>query len=326
MVDFKLEPGSYIVAVSGGVDSMALLHMLHSTNKGPKHWRLTVAHFDHGMRPDSIVDRQLVQATARHYGFPFVYDRTVLGEGASEDIARRARYEFLHKVRASSGAGSIITAHHQDDMLETAILNLIRGTGRRGLTSLKSTDIIKRPLLHLTKQDLINYARANKLKWREDSTNVDPRYLRNHLRHNLLPKFPDDDKQKLLKIIRSMHKLNAEIDNELKTIHKYVRGSTSHKPKQYPNSLNQGGKFVQGSTSHMNRGRFIMLPHAVAREVMLDWLRGQNVQDITGPMLERLVIAAKTLPVGKQSNVDKNLKMKIGKNELSLDNISLPSI
>src|SRR5580704_3560158 len=107
--------GSYVVAVSGGVDSVVLLHRLQ---KQPG-LRLVVAHFDHGMREDSAEDRRFVKALAQAYGAPFVYDEGHLGSGTSEAEAREARYNFLRRVQAASDAQAIVTAHHQDDLLET---------------------------------------------------------------------------------------------------------------------------------------------------------------------------------------------------------------
>src|SRR4051794_16456164 len=125
-------PGKYVVAVSGGVDSVGLLDLLRM-DPGVK---LTVSHFDHGIRDDSHLDRAHVQALARRYQLPFVYDKGALGPGASEAEARTARYQFLDNVKTKTGAHAIVTAHHQDDVLETAIINLLRGTGRKGLSSL----------------------------------------------------------------------------------------------------------------------------------------------------------------------------------------------
>ncbi|QQS18837.1 hypothetical protein IPL68_02130 [Candidatus Saccharibacteria bacterium] len=87
-----------------------------------------MAHFDHGIRPDSVEDRKLVQKLAKQYGLPFVYDRAELGAGASEAVAREARYAFLSRVKEAVGADAIITAHHEDDVLETIIINWLRGT------------------------------------------------------------------------------------------------------------------------------------------------------------------------------------------------------
>src|SRR5690606_4946866 len=130
----KLEPGHYVVAVSGGVDSMALLDMVAKQSR-PK-VSFTVAHFDHGIRDDSHLDRRLVGEVAQRHNLPFVYERGELGAGASEALAREARYAFLRKVQHSTGARGIMTAHHHDDVVETAVLNMLRGTGRKGLSSL----------------------------------------------------------------------------------------------------------------------------------------------------------------------------------------------
>ena len=128
MAHIPLAPGTYIVAVSGGVDSIVLLDLLANQEKA----KLIVAHFDHGIRNDSRDDRMFVQDLAVRYELPFVYDVGNLGQGASEAKAREARYTFLRGVRQAAGARSIITAHHEDDVLETAILNIMRGTGRKG--------------------------------------------------------------------------------------------------------------------------------------------------------------------------------------------------
>src|SRR5260221_102633 len=128
-MELNVNPGKYIVAVSGGVDSMALLDMLVVLPG----LELVVAHFERGIRADSDQDRQLVAATAARYGLPFVFMRGNLGAGVSEAAARTARYAFLGRVRGAHNAGAIITAHHQDDVIETALINLVRGTGSRGL-------------------------------------------------------------------------------------------------------------------------------------------------------------------------------------------------
>ena len=160
----NIKAGNYIVAVSGGVDSVLLLHLLVKQKQGTvnsgqssgtdhspqipensshssKHTTqssLIVAHFDHGIRPDSEADRLFVEKLARSYGLPFEYKREELGENASEALARERRYAFLEEVRQKYHADAIITAHHADDVLETAGINLLRGTGRKGIASLQN--------------------------------------------------------------------------------------------------------------------------------------------------------------------------------------------
>jgi tRNA(Ile)-lysidine synthase len=290
-MNIDVPAGKYVVAVSGGVDSIALLHLL-ARQPG---LQLTVAHYDHGIRPDSLIDRKLVQLTAKQYGLPFVYHTGKLGSRASEAFARQKRYEFLHQVRRASGAAAIITAHHQDDLLETAILNLLRGTGRRGLSSLKSTDVVKRPLLHVPKQELLRYAAEQGLVWREDSTNADDRYLRNYIRHRLLPRFAEADREALLAILQKAHAHNAVLSAELAA---YLH--------------------MQPQTHSLDRHQFILLPHAVAREVLAEWLLLRGDVALSRPLLERLVVAAKTGRSGSRADVDKRYWLKIDRDVLAL--------
>ncbi|MDB5164812.1 MAG: hypothetical protein JWL89_438 [Candidatus Saccharibacteria bacterium] len=286
-------PDTYVVAVSGGVDSMALLNLLHYADGSP--YRLIVAHLDHGIRKDSAKDRQLVQATARELGLPFVYHEAHLSPEASEATAREVRYKFLHDVRHSSGARAIITAHHQDDVLETAILNMLRGSGRKGLTALSSRHDIVRPLLCVPKQELISYAKAQGLTWREDSTNADQRYARNYVRQKLLPRFSDEDKARLLGIILGLHKTNQELDTLLVN---YLHFQTA------------GGG--------LDRAAFNHLPHMVAREVLAAWLRAQYVKNFDKKTLERLVVAAKVSKPGTPIDVMQGVTMQVGKDSLAL--------
>ncbi len=289
----NLLAGTYIVAVSGGVDSMSLLHMLQAQSK----LKLVVAHFDHGIRTDSQLDRQLVQRQAEAYGLPFIYGEGQLGAGASEAQARQARYNFLHKVRTATNARAIITAHHQDDLLETALLNLLRGTGRRGLSSLRSREPLLRPLLEMSKAELQTYARDNQLVWREDSTNQNPVYLRNYVRRHLMPRL-GKGRQMLLQHIRILHELNDQIDTEL---------------------MNQ--LHLQPAVDQLDRHWFIMLPHSVAREVIATWLRQRGVGSYDRKTLERLVTAAKTLRSGQRSDVVTGYYLAIGKEGLALKQV-----
>ncbi|MCA9338802.1 tRNA lysidine(34) synthetase TilS [Candidatus Saccharibacteria bacterium] len=202
--------GKYIVAVSGGVDSVVLLHLLVQQ----KNVRLVVAHFDHGIREDSAKDAQFVKNLAGAYNLPFVHKRVELGEAASEEAAREARYAFLNEVKEDYGAIAIITAHHADDVLETIIINIIRGTGWRGISALRSEGSVIRPLLHLKKDAVYTYAKQHNLSWREDETNEDGRYLRNYVRLNIVPKLSLDEKQQFLALHSSQVELKKQIDKE----------------------------------------------------------------------------------------------------------------
>lgn len=169
----------YLVAVSGGVDSVVLLDMLVSEGMN----ELIVAHFDHGIRDNSAEDAAFVRGLAKQYGLPFESQREELGKDASEEKARTRRYRFLREVAKKHNA-TLVTAHHADDVVETVAINLIRGTGWRGVAVLNAPDI-ERPLLELPKQALLTYAKAHHLQWCEDTTNNDLKYLRNEIRSRL---------------------------------------------------------------------------------------------------------------------------------------------
>jgi tRNA(Ile)-lysidine synthase len=299
-MDVQLEPGSYVVAVSGGVDSAALLHMLYvqkwaAEQAGQPAPKLIVAHFDHGIRDDSVSDREFVQALAKAYGLPFVYDEGHLGIGASEATARDARYDFLRRVQNASGSKSIITAHHQDDLLETAVMNLLRGTGRKGLTSLGSSSDVHRPVLHLPKQNLKDYALNTGLRWREDSTNDDQTYLRNYIRQNIIPRLDEDSRRRLLEILHNLKETNRELDIQL------------------ANQLHQ-----QSQTGVIDRTWFNHLPHDVSKEVMAAWLRARGIRQFDSKGLERLVIAAKVASPGRIFPLNGGQRLHIGTKFLAL--------
>lgn len=323
MDDILPTAGTYVVAVSGGVDSVVLLHRLalqrsrivessHSLDSQVRNQaapsssttirrsdyttiRLIVAHFDHGIREESSEDRRFVEALAQEYGLPFIYDEGRLGAGASEAAARQARYAFLYKTRQAAGARAIITAHHQDDVLETAILNMLRGSGRKGLTALASRHDIVRPFLGIPKRDLIRYAETNRLRWHEDRTNSNDAYLRNYVRHRLVSRFDEQKKQELQRILNVLSILNHQIDRQV-----------------------AGLLHVQSRGGALDRLWFNHLPHTVAREVMAAWLRAHTVRNFDRKTLERLVVAAKTGQPGQRFPAQQDVYMHIEAAHLAL--------
>lgn len=278
-----VEPGTYVAAVSGGVDSMVLLDLLSQVPGA----EIVVAHFDHGVRPDSAEDRQLVQQAAQKYDRQFEYKEGNLGPDVSEADARDARYGFLEDVRQKYNAAAIITAHHQDDLLETAIINMIRGTGRKGLSSLRSRPGMLRPLLGFAKKQLQDYAQSNGIIWHEDSTNQSKDYMRNQIRQDLMPRLSQADRQELLNRIGRAAALNDEIDTLLNEL-----------------------LATQPNSNQISRYFFIMLPHAVACEFMAQWLRSKGLE-FDRRTIERLVIFAKAAKPGKIADISQGNSLAI---------------
>ena len=197
----------YVVAVSGGVDSVVLLDMLVAAGEHD----VVVAHFDHGIREESDRDAAFVGELARCYGIRSYSERAELGPDASEALARTKRYEFLRTVAATENA-TIVTAHHADDVVETIAINLIRGTGWRGL-AVMGDRTIERPLIDLRKHELYEYAIRRKLEWVEDETNRTNAYLRNRVRARLAA-LPDESRQKLMELWNEQQTNARAIDEE----------------------------------------------------------------------------------------------------------------
>jgi tRNA(Ile)-lysidine synthase len=195
---------NYLVAVSGGIDSVVLLDMLANE----KNHHLVVAHFDHGIRDDSAADARFVREFAKRYHLPFVTAREELGAGASEQTARSRRYAFLNAQAKEFGA-VVVTAHHQDDVLETIAINVSRGTGWRGLSVFDNEKVI-RPLLFLTKEKIREYARTKRLEWVEDSTNGETAYLRNRLRRKISAQLTTNQRKDLVHVWEKQKFSNAK--------------------------------------------------------------------------------------------------------------------
>lgn len=211
----KIPNGTYVIAVSGGVDSVVMLDVL--TSRYPDYGWI-VAHVDHGMRADSAADARFVAGLAARYGLKFEQQTLSLGSKAGETEARKKRYEFLRIVAKNNQAKNIITAHHADDVVETVALNVLRGTGWRGVCSLRSSGDILRPMLGIYKKDILNYAQSKKLEWCEDFSNLDRRYLRNRIRHEIIPRAVSIDSAFKTKIYRLRQKqcaLREEFEAEI---------------------------------------------------------------------------------------------------------------
>lgn len=250
-----------LVAVSGGLDSMVLLDVLHGL-AGRRGWDLTAAHFNHGLRgEESDADERLAREVAERLGLDFVSERADVGlaakaKGISLEMAgRELRHRFFAKIAAERGIGWAALGHHADDQLELFFLRALRGAGSEGLGGMRicrrsaySEGLwLVRPFLERRKADLRAYARERGLVFREDATNWSGDVLRNRIRHELLPCLAGLDLSAVEKnVLRSMRILADE--------HQFVEA--------------QSREWLRGE------GRFSELPMAVQREVLrLELLR-----------------------------------------------------
>ncbi|HCJ45472.1 MAG TPA: tRNA lysidine(34) synthetase TilS, partial [Candidatus Moranbacteria bacterium] len=185
---FKPEE-TLIVGVSGGPDSLCLLDVLVLL-KEKYHFSLHVAHVNYHLRgEDSLLDEALVKETAKKYSLPFhilSYHRKETSP--SEEKLRTVRYDFFEKLREKYMADAIVIAHNRDDEAETLLLRLIRGSGLSGLSAMRPRNkYIIRPLIETSREDIIEYLTNRSLIFRKDMSNDDAKYLRNKVRHILLP-------------------------------------------------------------------------------------------------------------------------------------------
>lgn len=179
-----------LLAVSGGVDSMVMFHLFLKSG-----YASAVAHCNFRLRgKDSDADENFVKNVCRKYGVEFHSKKFFTGNFAVQKkisvqmAARELRYEWFDALCKKNGYAKVATAHHLDDSLETFLINFSRGTGISGFHSiLEKNENIVRPLLFASKDEILKYARRNKIKWREDKSNLEDDYLRNKIRHHVIP-------------------------------------------------------------------------------------------------------------------------------------------
>lgn len=282
-------PGKYILAVSGGVDSVSLLDLLAQKDGV----QLVVAHFNHGIRPAASRDEAFVRALAAKYNLVFEIGYGELGPDASEAEARQARYSFLKQIKEKHEADAIITAHHQDDLLETALINTLRGTGPKGLIAITANTKVIRPLLPFSKKEIVSYANQQKLDWVEDETNEDTRFLRNYIRKDLIPKMSQKERKEILNHIDRVKQIHQELERVIAKI--------SHK--------------VLIDEKTIDRSTFICLPPEIADSFLHFWLNNLSVNNIDRKTITRLSTILKTGTAGSRHKVKNGAYLKLSKKE-----------
>ncbi|MGD0814499.1 MAG: tRNA lysidine(34) synthetase TilS [Verrucomicrobiota bacterium] len=228
-----------LAAVSGGVDSMVLLELLHRLSKIHR-WKLTVAHFNHQLRgAASDADERLVRKTARKLRLPLVAGRGNVQELARESgvsvemAARKLRHDFFAATAAKLRIPTVALAHHADDQVELFFLRLLRGTGGGGLAGMKWSNPspsapkirLARPLLDLPKDALQSFAKVNKLVFSEDASNASIDILRNRVRRELIPLLTRHYQPALTRtVLRLMDVVGADADFVALTAGEWIKG------------------------------------------------------------------------------------------------------
>jgi len=255
-----------LVAVSGGADSMVLLHALAAL--APKNrWEVSIAHFNHQLRGRaSDADEKLVRQTAEKLKVPFCVERADVKKFAAQSkisiemAARKLRHEFLARVARRQKIPSVALAHHADDQVELFFLRLLRGAGGAGLAGMKWLSPspadkgipLIRPLLGFSKAEMLAFARAEKIPFREDATNFSKDFLRNRIRNELLPLLQKKYQPGLTKtVLRLMEIAGADSEFVSETARRWRTEARSQKPEV-----------------RMAAGNFDGLPLAVQRKIL----------------------------------------------------------
>jgi len=266
-----LAPGQHVlVAVSGGPDSVALLHVLRELAPALR-LRLTAAHLDHRIRGRAArEDAAFVRRLCRGWHVPLVEGRSDVPRRARrkgislEMAAREARYAFLGRALRRVRAPVVATGHTADDAAETVVLNLARGAGRAGLGGIPRAAAahgarVVRPLLDVTRAEVVAWLERHGVAWREDVSNRDPAYLRNRVRHEVLPFLERTLNPNLRRTLTRTAELLRSEDDWLEA----VAGSLLRE--------------CRAARGDLDAGRFAAHPPALQRRVLRQWLAQQGV-------------------------------------------------
>ncbi len=210
-----------LVACSGGLDSVVMCHLFNDLN-----FTIGLAHCNFSLRgKESDGDDAFVVDLAESLNIP-VYSERFNTKKYADDYkisiqmaARELRYQWFEEVRADFKYDYVLTAHHADDELETLLINLSRGTGIRGLTGIRAhNETIVRPLLPFNREQLLAFAKHNNLYWREDSSNAKTEYLRNALRHDVIPPY----KKQVEMLLHSVQKTQKHLTDSVLLLDDYL--------------------------------------------------------------------------------------------------------
>ena len=274
-----LSPGArYLIGVSGGRDSVALLHWLIECGYS----KLTVCHLNHRLRGrSSRADAIFVRKLAAKYdvdlalGAIDVRALAVRTKQSIETAARDARYKFFAQVAKRRRCRTIFLGHHADDLVETFLINLFRGAGPAGLSAMREVSVrridnvklqIVRPLLGVSREQIDGYVRKHRLKFREDASNKNLAPLRNRIRHRIIPEIEKQLGRNVRETIWRAATIAAEEENFFEAL--------------LPDKLS---KLTALAVKPLRA-----MPIAVQRRMVHEWLRARDVPDLSFDLIERV--------------------------------------
>jgi tRNA(Ile)-lysidine synthase len=300
-----------IVGVSGGADSVTLLHVL-SQIKDPLGIKLHIAHLNHQLRgAESDADAAFVEDLAKQWKIPFSIETAdVKGYQSThrlslEEAAREVRYAFLSEIARIEGAAAVAVGHNQNDQIETILLHIVRGSGTLGLQGLRPvhnlpagnhTLRVIRPLLEVKRTEIEYYCLKHGLQYRQDSTNSTAEMLRNRIRLELLP---------------LLQKYNPDIAGALLRVSRIARDDAAFLEQECSRIWQQITRVHRGNIL-IDKGVFLGLPVAVQRQIIrraIQEIRG-NLKDIETRHVD-LILNARQKPAGRQVTLPGNIIFRV---------------
>lgn len=256
-----------IVGFSGGPDSVFLLTNLCQIQKS-LNLRIIAAHFDHQWRPESVADALWCKKFCAAYSnvefttsTPQQLNIKIKDNGSKEEIGRKLRRAFFKQLANQYQADYIVLAHHQNDQIENFFIRLIRSSSNTGLSSIKPLDgLYLRPLLNLSKQTILNWLQTNNIEYLVDKSNLDTKFLRNNIRHNLIPTLNTIDsrfEQNIIKTIKHLQNTEDFLNQQtMQTLEKICDSQENHK---------------------INLTEFLKLHTVIQHRILLQLLIDQNI-------------------------------------------------
>ncbi len=275
-----LSPGTLVVAVSGGADSVCLLHVLHDL--APEFGlTLHIAHFNHELRgKESDVDARLVAELADRlqiradFGTGDVGAMAASAHRSLEAVAHDMRWAFLEAVRRRQGAYAVATGHTADDQAETVLMHLLRGAGLRGLAGMAPLGpTVRRPLLATRHDACVSWCREHGVHWREDSSNAEVFCRRNAVRLDVLP---------------FLRRYNPAIDAALTGMAEAVQVDLAYLDTRAVDALHALVRRADSGVEHLALAGYLALPEAIRRQVLLNWL-GPNSRRVQVTSVDALL-------------------------------------
>lgn len=327
-----LEPGMRVVAgVSGGSDSVGLLRLLCSMRR---EWGLevTAVHVNHGIRGQAAAeDMEYVRQLCREWEVRlFCFEEDVPALAAEERLSleeagRNVRYRLFEQVRQQTGSDRVAVAHHMDDLAETVLMNLARGSGLRGLAGLQpKRERIIRPLLCLRKREIEGWLEALGISWRLDSTNEEDAYLRNRIRGSLLPRLTEDCNERAIEHITAAAQDLREADEYL--CGEAGRLLAAHKADTAAGLKGELYRLLSPPAAELDRKLLNSQPHILSVYMVRQGLKelGAGLKDISRVHMEQILELAKGQS-GRQMKLPGGVRVLVSRSRVRLEREQQPA-